>query len=130
MKHRTCLFSVLYMQIWIFAEWLKHLKHKIWYFETKPHQQQILQTSLLPSYLIIPCNASGQFSGNRTTKNPKQMMIMPANFIPSKVELYQSESKTKDCKNHVIITEVNHFLIILPELKGTAKMRPQVIKVS
>ena len=40
-------------------------------------------------YLISLCTQSGQFSGKSTTRDPRQMMITPANFIPENDVSYQ-----------------------------------------
>ena len=47
------------------------------------------------SYLASLWSASGQFSGNKTTKKPKHIMIMPASFIPSNVASYKKLSITE-----------------------------------
>ena len=47
------------------------------------------------SYLASLWSASGQFSGNKTTKKPKHIMIMPASFIPSNVASYKKLSMTE-----------------------------------
>ena len=110
MAHKKIYFSFLAFVFTIYFQGWKFLRHKPSNFfgiYIKSLDFLLFRSNLIIlvplveiiSYLASLCSASGQFSGNKTTKKPKHIMIMPASFIPSNVASYKKLSMTEKSQN-------------------------------